>query len=126
MIAGGCAAKAPNKIAPLPLANVREFPLPAQEVWDQLIRTVRYEFLIPLEFADETKRKFSSRMIREMFVAQKSRYRISGSVVEGDGQTMVTLYKHQEIFVENRWKALVSDLRLEQKILEQLTKQLKD
>jgi len=105
--------------------NIRTFPVPFQKVWKTTLETVEYDFLMGIELQEVKKGFFSTEMIRDYQPFQKRRFRVSGSLIFDGQGTIVKLYKHEEVLMENNeWRAIPSDSRLENQILQRVASKL--
>ena len=107
-------------------ANVQSFYKPRSAVWKVLIDTVRYDYLLNVEVADEKRGYFSTELIRDYQPGQRSKYRLSGKLTFDGKSQIVTLYRHLQIQVGEEWKTIASDLMLERRILADLQKKLEN
>lgn len=90
-----------------------------------MTQVLQYDFLIPIEFKDESRGYFSSKLIRDFEPFKKTKYRLSGTVLFDGKATTVRLYKHQQILIQEKWKTIPSNLQLEKKILKSVSEKLK-
>ena len=118
-----CSPKTPSEVVDQ-TPNIRIINAPYELVWTKTNEVVEYEFLMSMEFRDIEKGVFSTKMIRENTGGFTKRFRVSGSMVFNGKQTMVKLYKHEEIFENQKWRAVSSDYQLESKILDQITQKI--
>lgn len=108
--------------AELPL-NARLFRAPYDHVWNTVINTLRLKHLFPISVEDPKKGVFSTDYIYAE--NQKGRrYRLSGSVVKSEQGQVVTLYRYQQVFVQEKWKAIKTNYRLEKLLLNDIERQL--
>lgn len=105
--------------------NIRIFPVPLQAAWKAALETVEFDFLMGIEMQEIKRGVFSTELIRDYQPFQKRRFRVSGTLIFDGQGTIVKLYKHEEILVENEWKAIPSDSRLENQILQKIATKLK-
>lgn len=121
----GCGDKKPSSAAKgAQNTNIRSFPAPYAKVWKETLETVEFEYLLGIEVQDKKKGFFSSEMIRDYQPFQKKRFRLSGTLTFDGKETIVKLYRHEEILVENEWKAVPSNSSMESQILTSIAKKL--
>lgn len=119
-----CAGGKPSTVATAPAnANIRSFNAPYEQVWKAMLEVVEYDYLLGLDLQDKKKGIFSTEMIRD-YQPIRRRYRISGTLSVVDSQTVVKLYKHEEIFQDNQWKAVPSDTQYEYQMLGRVAQKL--
>ncbi|MCB0326646.1 MAG: hypothetical protein KDD52_03420 [Bdellovibrionales bacterium] len=104
--------------------NIRSFPLAYAQVWDIILETVQYDFLLEVEIQDRRKGYFSTIMIRDFVNNQKVKFRVSGTFSYDGQSTIVKLYKHEEVEEDGYWKAVPSDNRMEREILQKAAQRL--
>jgi hypothetical protein len=104
--------------------NIRTFAIPFQTAWKATLETVEFDFLMGIEMQEMKRGFFSTELIRDYQPFQKRRFRVSGTLIFDGQGTIVKLYKHEEILVENDWKAIPSDSRLENQILQKIAAKL--
>ncbi len=121
----GCAAKnaGPTLDGGVP-ANMRTFRQPFAQVWGALTKTIQYDYLLPIEVIDEQRGYFTTELVRDYQPFAKSKYRLSGTVAFDGKVSIVKLYRDTQILKGKEWKTIPSDLRLEKKILDDLSKKL--
>jgi hypothetical protein len=120
----GCAGPAPEPMGRVP-ASFRSFAKPYAKVWKVVTETVQYDFLIPIELAEPKQGYFSSELIKDYQPGQRSRYRVSGTVMFDGAATVVKLHKQMELEQNGVWVTIPSDLLLESKILDAVGKKLR-
>lgn len=104
--------------------NIRIFPAPFQTVWKATLETAEFDFLMGIEMQEIKRGVFSTELVRDYQPFQKRRFRVSGTLIFDGQGTIVKLYKHEEIMVDNEWKAIPSDSRLENQILQKISQKL--
>lgn len=104
--------------------NIRTFAVPFQSAWKTTLETVEFDFLMGIEMQEVKRGFFSTELIRDYQPFQKRRFRVSGTLIFDGQGTIVKLYKHEEILVENEWKAIPSDSKLENQILQKIASKL--
>jgi hypothetical protein len=119
-----CGEKKPNSLADTSTPNIRTFPLPFQKIWKTTLETVEFEFLMGIEMQEVKRGFFSTEMIRDYQPFQKRRFRLSGTLVFDGQGTIVKLYKHEEILINDEWKAIPSNNTLESQVLDRIAKKL--
>ena len=112
----GCVKSGPETSNIVP-ASMRAFTMPYGKVWKVVLDTVQYEFLIPVEVAEAKKGYFSSELIKDYQAGQRSKYRLSGTVMFDGNATVVKLYRQLELEQNGEWVTIPSDLSLESRIL---------
>ena len=121
-----CSGKNPSTAASADQnPNLRSFPFPYQKVYKTTVDIVEYEFLMGIELQDPKRGIFSTEMVRDYQAFQKRRFRLSGTVVFNGKESIVKLYKHEEVLIDNVWKAIPSDSSLENQILNKISAKLK-
>jgi hypothetical protein len=103
---------------------MRTFPKPYAAVWKAVTETVQYDFLIPIEVADKKHGYFTSELVKDYQPLQRTKYRLSGTVMFDGTGTIVKLYKQLQIEQGDSWKTVSSDLALEQRILDVVGRKL--
>jgi hypothetical protein len=101
-------------------ASMRAFAAPYGQVWKIVTETVQYDFLIPVEMAEAKRGYFSSELIKDYQPGQRSKYRLSGTVMFDGSATIVKLYKQLEVEQDGTWITIPSDLSLESRILDRV------
>jgi hypothetical protein len=119
-----CVSSGPAPMGTVPV-NMRTFPMPYKAVWKAVTETVQYDFLIPIEVMEAKQGYFSSELIKDYQPQQRSKYRVSGTVMFDGSGTVVKLYKQLEIEQGDSWITIPSDLTLEMKILDAVGKKLR-
>jgi hypothetical protein len=118
----GCAGSAPEPMGKVP-ASFRSFAKPYAKVWKVVTETVQYDFLIPIELAEPKRGYFSSELIKD-FQPQRTKYRLSGTVMFDGSATIVKLYRQLEVEDNGAWITVPSDLSLEARILDAVGRKL--
>ena len=114
-----------SKKGEAPMPNIRNYQLPYQTVWKAVLEVVEFDFLMGIELQDQKKGFFSTEMIRDYQPFQKRRFRLSGTLIFDGQATIVKLYKHEEIMVNDQWQAIPSNSAMENQVLEKITKKLR-
>jgi hypothetical protein len=125
VLASACVKEAPEQAGGAIPASLRTYPKPFVEVWKVVLDTVQYDFLTPIEIADKKRGYFTSELIKDYQPYQKSKYRLSGTVMFDGTGTIVKLYKQLQVEDGNTWVTVPSDLTLERKILDAVSKKLR-
>ncbi len=123
----GCGGDKKPSTAAQANINVQSFTAPYQKVWKVTLDTIEFDFLMGIELQDLKKGVFSTEMIRDYQPFQKRRFRLSGTLIF-DAQsksTIVKLYKHEEVLVNNDWQAIPSNSAMENQILTKVAARLK-
>jgi hypothetical protein len=124
LLASACIKEAPEQVGGAIPASLRTYPKPFAEVWKIVLDTVQYDFLTPIEIADKKRGYFTSELIKDYQPFQKTKYRLSGTVMFDGAGTIVKLYKQLQVEDGNTWVTVPSDLTLERKILDTVSKKL--
>ncbi len=116
-----CGGKNPSKVSSADQTpNIRSFPIPYQKMWKITLDTVEFDFLMGIELKDMKKGFFSTEIIRDYQPFQKRRFRLSGTLLFDGKETMVKLYKHEEMLIDNEWKAIPSNSTFEKQVLNRI------
>ena len=105
-------------------ANIFTFPYPYATVWKTTLDTVEFDFLMGIEIQEINRGFFTTEMIRDYAPNQRSRFRISGSLISDGPGTMVKLYKNEEFQVNGEWKTAPSNNAMEAQILQRIGNRL--
>ncbi|MFH1262832.1 MAG: hypothetical protein V1495_05250 [Pseudomonadota bacterium] len=124
LLATACVKSGPETQSGLVPASMRTYSKPFSTVWKAVTQTVQIDFMIPIEVIEKKRGYFASEMVKDYQPFQRSRYRLSGTVLYDGQSTVVKLYKQLEIEQADAWKTIPSDLSLESKILESVSKRL--
>jgi hypothetical protein len=124
LLATACVKSGPETQSGMVPASMRTYAKPFSSVWKAVTQTVQIDFMIPIEVIDKKRGYFASELVKDYQPFQRSRYRVSGTVLFDGTSTVVKLYKQLEIEQGDLWKTIPSDLSLESKILETVSRRL--
>lgn len=122
-----CGSKTQTQLSKLEkqTPNIAYIQASYKDVWEKTLETIQYEFLYEMEIQDFEKGFFSTKMIFDQEFNLKRRFRLSGNLSSNNQETMITLYKQEEIQNQNEpWQTNVSDISLEKSILDRILKKI--
>lgn len=128
LLVGGCASKsvAPTSATQNFSPNMAVFSYPRDQVWDTLIKIVRFDYLYELDVVEPDRGYFVTDSIRDTDGAQWRRFRLTATVTFDGTGSVVVLYKQEERRNQSggSWFAVESDLQMERQLLRALRERL--
>lgn len=90
-----------------------------EDAWNTTLKVVQYDFLLPIEIQNQQEGFFTTVMIKEYDADPPRRYRLSGDLSSNNQETMIKLYKSEQVRRDDgTWQTRLSNLALEKKIVD--------
>lgn len=96
-----------------------------QEAWETTLNIIQYDFLLPIEVKNQEAGFFSTVLIKDYASDPPRKYRVSGDLSSNNQETMIKLYKSEQIlYTDGKWHTRLSNLGLEKRIVEKIQSEL--